>query len=46
MPGVKERIEKIGGEVRATTPEEMRDLVARQVALWARVAREANVRVE
>jgi tripartite-type tricarboxylate transporter receptor subunit TctC len=46
IPGVKERIEKIGGEVRATTPEEMRDLVARQVALWARVAREANVRVE
>lgn len=45
-PGVKERIEKIGGEVRASTPEEMRDLVARQVALWARVAREAKVRVE
>ncbi len=45
-PGVKERIEKIGGEVRATRPEEMRALVARQVALWARVAREANVQVE
>jgi tripartite-type tricarboxylate transporter receptor subunit TctC len=45
-PGVKERIEKIGGEVRPTTPEEMRALVARQVALWARVAREAKVQVQ
>ena len=28
------------------TPEEMRTLVAEQLALWSRVARENNIRAE
>jgi tripartite-type tricarboxylate transporter receptor subunit TctC len=46
VPQVKTRLEALGGDVRATTPEEMRALVASQLALWARVAREQNIQVE
>ena len=43
VPGVKERLASLGGDVRGTTPAEMRALVARQVALWAKLAKEANI---
>ena len=43
VPSVKERLASFGGDVRGTTPAEMRALVARQVALWARLAKEANI---
>ncbi len=43
VPGVKERLARLGGDVRGTTPAEMRALVARQVALWAKLAKEANI---
>ena len=33
----------MGGEVRGGTPSEMRDLVASQLALWAKVVREQNI---
>lgn len=46
VPEVKQRLEKIGGEVKGATPEEMRALVARQVALWAKVARDANIQAQ
>jgi tripartite-type tricarboxylate transporter receptor subunit TctC len=46
VPQVRARLESLGGDVRATSPQEMRDLVASQLALWARVAREANIQVE
>lgn len=42
-PGVKERLESLGGEARGTTPAEMKALVARQVAMWAKLARDANI---
>jgi hypothetical protein len=32
--------------VRGTTPAEMRDLVARQIALWTKVADAANIRLD
>lgn len=43
VPSVKTRIETLGGDAQPTSPEEMRALVARQVALWARLAKEANI---
>ena len=46
VPQVKTRLESFGGDVRAMTPEEMRTLVAEQLALWSRVARENNIRAE
>jgi tripartite-type tricarboxylate transporter receptor subunit TctC len=46
VPQIKTRLESLGGEVRATTPAEMRALVASQLALWARVAREQKIQVE
>jgi tripartite-type tricarboxylate transporter receptor subunit TctC len=46
VPQVKARLESLGGDVRATAPADMRALVESQLALWSRVAREANIRVE
>ena len=44
VPDVRSRLESFGAEVRSTTSAEMRDLVARQIALWTRVANEAGIR--
>jgi tripartite-type tricarboxylate transporter receptor subunit TctC len=46
VPQVKSRLESLGGDVRAMSPDEMRALVASQLALWSRVAHEANIRME
>jgi len=46
VPQVKTRLEALGGDVRAMSRDEMRALVASQLALWARVAREQNIQVE
>jgi len=46
VPQVKSRLESLGGDVRAMSPEEMRALVASQLTLWSRVAREQNIQVE
>jgi tripartite-type tricarboxylate transporter receptor subunit TctC len=46
VPEVKSRLEAFGAEVRGTTPDEMRDLVARQIALWTKVANEAGIRLD
>ena len=46
MPDVRSRLETFGAEVRSTTPAEMRDLVARQIALWTKVASEAGIRLD
>ena len=46
VPQVKSRLESLGGDVRAMSPEEMRALVASQLTLWSRVAREQNIEVE
>ena len=43
---VRGRLESFGAEVRNTTPAEMRDLVARQIALWTKVANEAGIRLD
>jgi len=46
VPEVRARLESFGAEVRGITPTEMRDLVARQLALWTRVARSANIQLD
>jgi tripartite-type tricarboxylate transporter receptor subunit TctC len=45
-PEVKRTLEGMGGEARATTPEEMRALVASQYATWQRLARDANISID
>ena len=46
VPDVKSKLEAMGGDPRATTPEEMKALVARQYETWKRLANEANLRIE
>lgn len=46
VPDVKAKLESMGGDPRATTPEEMRALVARQYATWLRLATETNLKIE
>jgi tripartite-type tricarboxylate transporter receptor subunit TctC len=46
VASVRQRLESVGGDPRATTPEEMRALVARQVALWAKLSREARIEIQ
>ncbi len=46
VPDVRSKLENAGGEVRGTTPAEMRDLVERQVRMWTKVAKDANIRID
>ncbi len=46
LPEVKGKLEAMGGDPRATTPEDMKDLVARQFATWQRLATEANLKID
>src|SRR5262245_4842511 len=46
VPAVRARLESFGGEVRGTTPAEMKALVEKQLTQWARVAKEANIQME
>lgn len=46
-PEIKARLEAVvGGEVRGSTPEEMRSMLADQVARWTRVVREAKIKAD
>jgi tripartite-type tricarboxylate transporter receptor subunit TctC len=45
VPEVKNRLEALGGEPRASTPEEMKALVARQYETWKRLAKETNLAI-
>jgi tripartite-type tricarboxylate transporter receptor subunit TctC len=44
-PDVKQRLEAMGGDPRATTPEEMKSLVQRQYDTWKKLAVEANLSI-
>ena len=47
VPDVKSRLEAIvGGDVRGSTPEEMRAMLADQVARWTRAVRDANIKAD
>jgi tripartite-type tricarboxylate transporter receptor subunit TctC len=43
QPVVKNRLEQIGNEVRASTPDEMRAHVAAEIAKWKKVVADAKV---
>jgi tripartite-type tricarboxylate transporter receptor subunit TctC len=43
---VKDKLESMGGDPRATTPAEMRELVASQFATWRKLAKEANISID
>jgi tripartite-type tricarboxylate transporter receptor subunit TctC len=45
-PELRARLESFGAEVRGTTPAEMRELVERQIALWSKVAKAANIQLD
>jgi tripartite-type tricarboxylate transporter receptor subunit TctC len=42
-PATQERLKKLGMDVHASSPEEMRTLVAGQIATWKKVIAEANI---
>ncbi len=46
VPDVKGKLESMGGDPRATTPPEMRALVASQFATWSQLAKEANISID
>jgi len=46
VPEIRARLESFGAEVRGSTPAEMRALVEGQIALWARLGKEANIQLE
>jgi len=46
VPEIKDKLENMGGDPRATTPAEMRALVASQLATWTRLAKEASISIE
>ena len=45
-PEVKAKLASMGGDPRATTPAEMRALVASQLETWTRLAREASISID
>ncbi len=46
VPDVRGKLENAGAEVRGTTPAEMRALVERQVKMWSKVAKDANIQLD
>ena len=43
IPEVRSRLEALGGEARGSTPQEMKERVAFEVARWKKVITEANI---
>jgi tripartite-type tricarboxylate transporter receptor subunit TctC len=43
---IKERFSAVGVEARSSTPEEFRDLLKREIPIWHKVAKQANIRIE
>jgi tripartite-type tricarboxylate transporter receptor subunit TctC len=46
VPDVRARLESFGADVRGLTAADMRALVERQLALWTKVAKEANIQLD
>jgi tripartite-type tricarboxylate transporter receptor subunit TctC len=46
VPEVKSKLEGMGGDPRATTPAEMRALVASQYATWTKLAKDASISID
>jgi len=45
VPEVKSKLEAMGGDPRATTPDEMKELVSSQYEIWKKLAIEANLSI-
>ena len=45
-PVVRERFTALGLEPSSSTPEEFRDLLRREIPMWHKVAKQANIRVD
>ena len=45
VPEVKQKLTAMGGDPRATTPDEMKALVSRQYETWKKLATEANLSI-
>ncbi len=45
VPEVKSKLEAMGGDARATTPDEMKALVSRQYETWKKLAVDANLSI-
>ncbi len=43
MPDVQEKARRLGLEVRSSTPQEMRDRMARDIAKWRDVIEKAGI---
>ena len=43
LPEVRERFEQQGNEVQGSTPEQMRDRVAKELATWKQVVKDGNI---
>ena len=43
LPAVRARLEEMGGDVRASTPEEMKAMVTSQLQRWVQLVAEANI---
>jgi len=43
VPEVRARLEQIGGEVRGGTPQDMRDLIAGEIAQWSAIVTESRI---
>ncbi len=43
LPGVRARLEEMGGEVRGSTPEEMKTLVTSETNKWIQVVDSAKI---
>jgi tripartite-type tricarboxylate transporter receptor subunit TctC len=46
VPEVRDRLVSMGGDPAGTTPAEMRALVARQLATWIKLAKDANLAID
>jgi tripartite-type tricarboxylate transporter receptor subunit TctC len=42
-PPVKDKLEALGNEVRASSPEEMKTWIANEVAKWRKVVADAKI---
>ena len=45
-PAVRDRFVGAGLEPRSSTPEEFRDIIRREIPIWQKVAKQANIKVE
>jgi tripartite-type tricarboxylate transporter receptor subunit TctC len=45
-PVIRQRFAAVGVEARSSTPEEFRDLLKREIPIWHKVAKQANIRID